>query len=245
MAMENTVNIDISTSKTIGPFDVAGFSAVSTLININNWTGAVTCQGSLDGITWVPLAMVRQDGAVVTSGSDGYTANTVTRGFFVNLFGFSHFRVVVNNAGGTGNLSLGFNSYNVVPPFTSIANTVSVAGTVTVIINNPLSSFYSSTATTNATSVFSGTKTIYNFTLSNTGATPAYFKLYQKLSAPTVGTDIPIATFAIPANGNFVIDYALKAFLLVGVAFAITGLAPYTDTTAVAANQVQVAIMTS
>lgn len=63
-----------------------------------------------------------------------------------------------------------------------------------------------SAATTNATSVKTSGGTIYNIVASNTGAAAAYLKIYNKASAPTVGTDIPVHTCVIPAGGNYLFD---------------------------------------
>lgn len=97
-----------------------------------------------------------------------------------------------------------------------------------------------SAATTNATLCASGNKGIVLLTLTNTGASAAYFKVYNKATAPTVGTDTPVWIYCIPAGQS--ISPPLPAFGLrsgtLGLGYAITGGAADADTTAVAANQV-------
>jgi len=93
-----------------------------------------------------------------------------------------------------------------------------------------------SAASTNATSVKASAGQIYTIALTN-NSTIAFLKLYNKASAPTVGTDTPIATYAIPANGVLALSFNGKSFAL-GIAYAITNLVADADTTAVAANQI-------
>jgi hypothetical protein len=76
----------------------------------------------------------------------------------------------------------------------------------------------------------------------------AYVKLYNKATAPTVGTDIPemilpvpAAVSGVPGVANPNIGFHGLRFAL-GLGIAITGAAVHTDTTAVAAGQVKVKI---
>ena len=101
-----------------------------------------------------------------------------------------------------------------------------------------------SAATTNATSVKASAGQVGHMMLSNNHATNlAYFKLYNKASAPTVGTDIPVATIVIPAARSVIIPFSsVGARFSTGIAYAITGGMAVADTTAVAAAQVGVSI---
>jgi hypothetical protein len=106
----------------------------------------------------------------------------------------------------------------------------------------PTTSFVNSAATTNATSVKASAGTVYNITASNTGAAAAFVKFYNKATAPTVGTDVPVFTIAIPASGTVTIAPAMLGIRFsTGIALAITNLAADTDTTVIAAAQVKVA----
>lgn len=98
-----------------------------------------------------------------------------------------------------------------------------------------------SAATTNATSVKASAGTLLMLSATNNSATVAFLKLYNKASAPTVGTDTPVLTFMLPANGGT--NVAIPATGLnfsTGIAYALTALATTADTTAVALSQVQV-----
>lgn len=57
-----------------------------------------------------------------------------------------------------------------------------------------------SLASTNATVVKASAGQVYGWALGNTNASPRYLKLYNKASAPTVGTDTPTQTIIIPGN---------------------------------------------
>ena len=98
-----------------------------------------------------------------------------------------------------------------------------------------------SAATTNATSVKASAGTVFNVLCSNTGAAAAYVKFYNKATAPTVGTDVPVITITVPASGTVLLPTSLVGIrFTTGIGLAITNLAADSDTTAVAANQVKV-----
>lgn len=93
---------------------------------------------------------------------------------------------------------------------------------------------------TNATSVKTSNGSINALHVSNTNATAyAYLKIYNKASAPTVGTDVPVFTFAIPPAGIRTIDCGTSATRLsTGIAYALTLNPADADTTAVPANEI-------
>jgi len=96
-----------------------------------------------------------------------------------------------------------------------------------------------SAATTNATSVKASAGQLYHCPLYNNGAAVAYVKFYNKASAPTVGTDTPVAVIGIAPSGSRDVSFAdVGAYFGTGIAYAITGGAADSDTTAVAAAQV-------
>jgi len=106
--------------------------------------------------------------------------------------------------------------------------------------------FLNSAASTNGALIITGTSGVQAFYATNTGATPAFVKLYNKATAPTVGTDVPEMIIAVPASVSgvpgvavFPIGYSGLRFAL-GLGIAVTGAVADTDTTAVAAGQVKV-----
>lgn len=103
-----------------------------------------------------------------------------------------------------------------------------------------------SAATTNATNVKSSAGQIYMITATNTNASARYLKIYNKASAPTVGTDTPILKFLIPGNtagaGTNIPIPDCGIALGTGISFALTTGVADSDTGAVAANEIVINI---
>lgn len=98
-----------------------------------------------------------------------------------------------------------------------------------------------SAATTNATLVNAGPTQLRSLVLTNTGGAAAFVKLYDKATAPTVGTDVPALTIPVAANGVVTLPLGEHGLTLrLGLALAVTNLGTDADTTAVAAGQVKV-----
>jgi hypothetical protein len=95
-----------------------------------------------------------------------------------------------------------------------------------------------SAATTNATLVKAGAAKIYGFAFYNTTSAAKYVKIYDKLTVPVVGTDVPVMTIQVPANAHVVLDNSFGIGVLLGLGLGITGAAVDTDTTAVAVGDV-------
>lgn len=95
-----------------------------------------------------------------------------------------------------------------------------------------------SAASTNAKSIKASAGQVYGWYLSNTNASPRYVKLYNKASAPTVGTDTPLMTIMVPGGGGANVEFAMGIALGTGIALAMATGAADSDTGAVAANEV-------
>jgi hypothetical protein len=94
-----------------------------------------------------------------------------------------------------------------------------------------------SAATTNGASVKATAGNLFELSLFNVTAATVYLKLYNKTSAPTVGTDVPIMTIPVAAGALYSAEFGrLGKRFSTGIALAITGAAVATDTTAVAAG---------
>lgn len=95
-------------------------------------------------------------------------------------------------------------------------------------------------ASTNAASVKATAGSLMELTVSNPTATPAFVKLYDKATAPTVGTDVPKVTIPVAAGAIVALNLGLlgKRFS-VGIALAVTAAAAATDV-AVAVAGVQI-----
>lgn len=126
-------------------------------------------------------------------------------------------------------------------PGAQVSATQPVSGTVTATNTTPTPLNTSSAATTNPILVKGSAGTLFNVSASNTGAGIAYLKFYNKATAPTVGTDVPVLTIPIPASGVISVPFGtLGHRFATGIGIGITGGAADNDTTAVAAAQVKV-----
>jgi len=98
-------------------------------------------------------------------------------------------------------------------------------------------------ASTNATNLKSKPGNLYGFYFENNAAYDVYVKFYDKASAPTVGTDVPVFTVKVPTGSNaspatMMLDGLGTAFAN-GISYAATKLFADTDTTVLVANDVQ------
>ena len=135
------------------------------------------------------------------------------------------------------------------------ATTIS-SGTITTVTNvtnagtptAPTNYFLNSAASTNGALIITGTTGVQAIHATNNLTTPAYLKLYNKATAPTVGTDVPEMTILIPAAagtvlGQVSIPMGFSGYRFpLGLGIAITGAFAVADTTAVGAGQVAVKI---
>ena len=94
-----------------------------------------------------------------------------------------------------------------------------------------------SAATTNATNVKASGGQVYGWLVSNTNAAARYLKLYNKATAPTVGTDTPAMTILIPAGAAPPVEFSTGISFSTGIGFALTTGVADADTAAVSANE--------
>lgn len=177
----------------------------------------------------------------LTNSAGAIVKRTCLRVSFVRIFNYERDRVELL-ARPSGDIS------GAAPVSIQNAPAVSVS-TVTTAGVPPVPAtpfFLNSLATTNGALIITGTSSLQSFFATNSGAAVAYVKLYNKATAPTVGTDVPEMIIAVPPAVGAVIGsveitpgYIGYRFPL-GLGIAITGLLADTDTTAVAAGQVKV-----
>jgi hypothetical protein len=79
---------------------------------------------------------------------------------------------------------------------------------------------------------------VYFVEVGNNGASDAWIKFFDKASAPTVGSDTPAWSLYIPKGVGRFTNTDIGLVFSTGIAYAITGGAGDSDTTAVAAAQV-------
>lgn len=96
-----------------------------------------------------------------------------------------------------------------------------------------------SAASTNATSTKGSAGQVCGLHASNTNAAARYLKLYNKATAPTVGSDTPVMTLLIPPNSSgIVMNNDLCIAFATGIAEALTTGVTDADTGAVAVNEI-------
>jgi len=129
------------------------------------------------------------------------------------------------------------------------ATAANLNATVTVVpaTSNGLSMSHTvSAASTNATSLKASAGKVYAVQVFNLNAAARYFKLYNKASAPTVGTDTPVKVIMIPGNtagaGAIACEWTNGLDFTTGIAWALTTGITNADTGAVAASEILVEI---
>lgn len=93
-------------------------------------------------------------------------------------------------------------------------------------------------ASTNSTNVKASAGRVVGYHFTNNTAAAKYIKLYNKASAPTVGTDTPVTTLILPASSQIFAQFVGGLSFATGIGYGITGAVADNDTTAVAANDV-------
>jgi hypothetical protein len=185
---------------------------------------------------------------IIENGASAPASSTDWRLHLVNMMDATRFDVSPRLPGTTdqskafpvaGTVVIGSGTVTTVSTVTA----VTAAGTPTA----PATPYIlNSAATTNGALVLTGTSGLHAFYATNTGASAAFVKLYNKATAPVVGTDVPAMILPVPAAVGGVPGVANLAIgnqgfrFALGLGIAITGGVADTDTTAVAAGQVKV-----
>lgn len=102
-----------------------------------------------------------------------------------------------------------------------------------------VSRLVSAGATTNAASVKTSTGRLYKIRGYNAAAAVRYLKLYNKATAPTVGTDVPVVTIALKPSDSFDVDFGvIGQYFSTGIAYALTTGSADADTGALTSGDV-------
>ena len=150
---------------------------------------------------------------------------------------------VTQPVSGTVTANAGTGNFTVVQPTAANLN-ATVTGTVAA---NPAAAATGgatpyhlvSAATTNATSVKGSSGTVYDMQCFNTNAEARFLKFYDKATAPTVGTDVPVKVIMMPGNSSgagATAAFPVGINFANGIAIAITAGIADTDATAVGAG---------
>lgn len=248
------VNIDLLTAGASGWYDAGGFHSATFQIQ----TGAGITAGILifeqtNDITRSPAGNLLQVFDLTALNANPVTSLTLAANA-TRLFGAAitarYVRVRVSTAvvGGSVSCSGVFsqqpfsNNLQVTAAIGAGANLVGDVGNQARATTGGIVAPFrllSSAATTNATLVKNAAGRMFLITGRNNAAAIRYLKFYNKNSAPTVGTDVPVLTIALDASAKFEIDLnPYGQFFTTGIAFAITGAVADNDTTAIAAADI-------
>ena len=219
-----TVAGDVSRASNIIAFCTGTFSAVNC-----------TFEGSLESsgdTNWFGIQAVRSNANTVETTTGSLSAQPVY-GWKMSVNALKRVRVrATARTSGTQSWRFVQGAYATEPiPAAQISGTQPVSGTVTV--TNPAGTTYNvvTTASTNSAVVKATAGMLYEITISNPTATAAYVKLYNKATAPTVGTDVPVFTQAVAAGATVALSFGQvgKRFAT-GIGIACTAAAAATDT---------------
>lgn len=252
---------DVTANAQRHPFDVSRVSNINlhcygTFSTVNcTFEASLNSTNGTDG-NWFPIQAVRSNANTIESTTGNLSAAPAyCWELSVNAYRWFRIRSTAFTSG-TQNwvIQAGLFATEPVPAIATHAvtgtfwqSTQPVSGSVTNIPSTAqgASTFHHliSAASTNATSVKNAAGVINDIVISNTTAMVKYFKLYNKASAPTVGTDTPIRTVSIPANTTVAMGcgpFGLR--LATGIAYALTAGPTVADTAAVGLNDLTVGI---
>jgi hypothetical protein len=203
------------------------------------WNGTISFQVSNDNTNWNALSLMGS--AIGTSFNSSTTSNG---SWFGSLGGFNFVRVRTTAfTAGSGTATItGFLLREVIAQGAATAGAGVLISTATTPSSSTLPFTVNSAATTNAASIKASGANLYGISAMNTSASTKYVRFFNKASSPTVGTDVPIMVVAIPATSSKEIEYVPAVRFGTGLAVAITGGAAATDSTAVAAGDVQLLV---
>jgi hypothetical protein len=199
----------------------------------------ISYEVSSDNINWTPVF-----GVDIGSSSFPLASSTTTAGariFPVQGFKWFRLRTSAYTSGTvTAYAITDTASIGLVPTVGGVfgtANTVTNGATIHRLIG---------TASVNNTLVKASAGKLVGGQISNSTATIEYIKFYNKATAPVAGTDVPVLTLAVPANACIDLGSIFGVYgvsFTTGIGFAVTGLSPDTDTTAITAGGVVVNLL--
>ena len=223
-------------------FDAQDYKFISLQLT-GTWEATVSFEGSNDNGTFYPIATT--DPSANATGTTTATTNRLVK--IPILTKYIRARVSAYTSGTVSATAFGHfeeNSSGLISTLGTVSlapETTKVIGTVNISSGTaPTYKKFISATTTNATAVVNAPANMSILHLVNTGDGVRFFKLYNKASAPVVGTDVPLITVGIPpvSNSSFALPALVGIDFSIGISFAITLGAADNDTTAlsVAAN---------
>lgn len=205
-----------------------------------------TFEGSLDSTdgtngAWFTVQAVRSNANTIETTS-GVLAATPTYAWELSVNGLKYIRVrATAHTGGTATWK-----FQLAPYATEPIPAAQVGGTQTTTVTGSNGSGASThhvrvcTASTNGVSAKTSAASVASILLTNNSASWRYLKLYNKASAPTVGTDTPVQVIGLPPASSISISQGVPMRFSTGLAYAVTAGVALMDTTAIGADEVVV-----
>jgi hypothetical protein len=243
---------DLTTSGTSLVADVTDASNV--MLHVKNTgtaamaAGAFTFEGSLDSTdgtdgTWFALQSVRSNANTIetgrgTSSLAAGVGSAYAWELSVNAVRWFRVRCTTSTtASSIATWTIVRGTYATEPIPAVQDHSIIGSPVVTTTPTNPTAYSVESAASTNAAAIKTSNGSLFEITLSNPTATQAFVKIYNKASAPTVGTDTPIMTIPVPAGAFVNVQFGSQGKrLTAGIAIAVTAAAAKTDTGAAVAG---------
>lgn len=236
---QNLVPAGVATANSAIELTTDGKDTIAVQVT-GTYTGALSLQGTVNGTNWITLG-----GNVFQQVTTGALSATITSAavsiFLAGVGAFTKVRItglaamtgtaVITIRGVDGNSMVALDGP--IPPGSAAIGSVTVAsGAVTATPVTATAYSVVTTASTNGANVKNAAGNLYEITCSNPTATPVYVKLYNKASAPTVGTDVPILTIAAAANSTVSLQFgATGKRFSTGISIAATGVITAADAT--------------
>lgn len=208
-------------------------------------SGSFLFEASLDSTdgangSWFTIQGVRTNGNTIetscsTLGIPASTPNSYAWDFSVKSYKYFRVRCTGNTtASSIASWTAVRGSYST-EPAPGIAPH-GITGQVTVVPLTGTAYSAVTAASTNAANIKNSAGVVFELTVANVTAATIYVKLYNKASAPTVGTDVPLVTIPVVAGAVYAAEYGIGKRFATGIAIAVTAAAPATDTAVVTAG---------
>ena len=198
-------------------------------------SGQILFEQSNDNATWIPAQFFD----LSNGGGGGLNFSAVSIAASTNKFYIGRIycrylrcRISTGFVGGTVQAITRYSFSDTTSGYTQVVAPFAAAAWVvnSVPSTGIAASLTVTTASTNAVNVVASSRQILGYWLSNPTATAIYVKLYNKATAPTVGTDVPVLTVPVPAGQIVTEQFTNGLRFAAGISTAATGALADSDT---------------
>lgn len=220
---------------------VVGGTTNATGVNLT-FEASIDSNTGSDG-TWFAVSAARTNSSTVESATGALALNTGVGngyGWRVNVsnYKFLRARATAITAGNVvATIVADVPAFDPAPAVGTHA--VTQSGNWTMQTNAASAFNVVTTASTNLSAQVATASNLFELTVSNPTATAVFVKVYNKASAPTLASDVPVMTIPVPAGSIQELNFGTtgKRFAS-GIALAVTAAAASTDATAAVAGVV-------